>query len=366
MKPENFPTPLEVFSRLVTVSTEITSPSADSIAFGVVLGIYAATHAFGGSGLLAVLAFGLVLGNLPNRGDIAAQEVQFLTFHSELSFLVKREAPKLLAGPKFESVDLHVLTRQAMRTYDLLFYVNADERRETDCYWRPVYTIVTLPLIRNMIDCLYSITFILQDPAMNGSWFRQSGFKKALAALDEDEKRYGGRPEWDEWIAKSRDMLALGIRLCGLTTTEVAAPLTPWPTLGKYVSDKQSGGTTTPHQDFLRTFVYGRWREYSAMAHGAFEGLMPTAMYYVADSIPHDDRLKLDEAHPKILSFHLARAAAILLCIVTELQAHFHFDGASIDERIHKLWNVLMPVFEVKELFSERYEQLMKDRHIDP
>ncbi|HEV3510074.1 MAG TPA: cation:proton antiporter [Candidatus Sulfotelmatobacter sp.] len=62
---------------------------SNTVAFGAVLGIYAVTHAVGGSGLLAVLAFGLILGNLPNRGDIAARELQFLSFHSELSFLVR-------------------------------------------------------------------------------------------------------------------------------------------------------------------------------------------------------------------------------------------------------------------------------------
>src|SRR5438552_2976423 len=87
---------------------------------------------------------------------------------------VKREAPALMSAPQFVPVDLHVLTRQAMRTYDLLFYVNADERREGDCYWRPAYTVVTLPLIRNMIDCLFNITAILQDPRRNGPWFRRS------------------------------------------------------------------------------------------------------------------------------------------------------------------------------------------------
>jgi cell volume regulation protein A len=54
-----------------------------------VLGIYSATHAIGGTGLLAVLAFGLVLGNLPGRVEIKREEVQFLAFHSELSFLVR-------------------------------------------------------------------------------------------------------------------------------------------------------------------------------------------------------------------------------------------------------------------------------------
>src|ERR1700675_976098 len=62
---------------------------------------------------------------------------------------VKREVPKFLAAPPFVSVDLHVMIRQAMSTYDLLFYLNADERRETDCYWRNSYGVVILPLIRN-------------------------------------------------------------------------------------------------------------------------------------------------------------------------------------------------------------------------
>jgi hypothetical protein len=63
-----------------------------------------------------------------------------------------------------------VLIRQAIYTSNLLFFLNADERRETDCYWRNAYTIVTLPLIRNMIDCLYNVTAILQNPSAKRAW----------------------------------------------------------------------------------------------------------------------------------------------------------------------------------------------------
>ncbi len=73
------------------------------------------------------------------------------------------------------------------------------------------------------------------------------------------------------------------IRADGLTMPDVSAQM-PWQTLGKYIADKQSGGMITPHQNFRKTFTYGKWREYSTMAHGAFEGLMPVTMYYIADS----------------------------------------------------------------------------------
>jgi hypothetical protein len=253
-----------------------------------------------------------------------------------------------------------------MYTYDLLFYLNADERRETDPHWRNVYTIVAFPLVRNMIDCLYNVTAILQDPAGKGSLWRESGYRKAFAALDQTEKRYGGQPKWDEWIRKNREALDLGIRACGLTVAGVMAQKAKWPTLGKYIADKQTGGTLTPHQDFLNTLMYGEWSKYSAMAHGAFEGLLEVALYYTEDSLDHDFREQLDQKHPDIMSRCLAHAAAILLCLVTELQAHFHFDdnGARINERIHAMWDVLMPLFEIKELYKERYAQLMKERGI--
>jgi hypothetical protein len=56
------------------------------------------------------------------------------------------------------------------------------------------------------------------------------------------------------------------------------------------------------------------------------------------------------------------------LCIVTELQSSFKFDdnGANINENIHRMWDVLMPLFDVKELYEEHYKELMQKRGINP
>jgi hypothetical protein len=295
--------------------------------------------------------------------DAGAFQEPLVRLAEVLAQKVKREAPKALPAPGFVSFDLHILVRHAMYTYNLLFYLNADERRKNDCYWRAGYSIASLPLIRNMIDCLYNITAILQEPEVNGPWFRKSGFKNAFAAFDEQEQRYGGRPEWDEWIRKGRGELDCELRKINFTTVDVLKT-SPWLTLGQYVSRQRPGGMTTPHQDFLRTFTYGNWREYSAMAHAGFDGLMHVGIFYAADSMPHEERDKLEDGHLRIFSAHIARAALMLLCIITELQAHFLFEGADINERVHKMWSVLMPVFEVKELYDQRYCQLMKEKHL--
>jgi hypothetical protein len=280
---------------------------------------------------------------------------------------LKREAYSVLAAPAFVAIDLHVLMRQAMYTYDLLFYLNADERRETDPYWKNAYTIVTLPLVRNMIDSLYNIMAILEHPAGKGLLWRESGYRKAYETIKKTEKRYGGKPEWDDWTRKNREALDLSLRASGLTMSGVLAKKAKWPTLGRYLGETRSGGPT-PNQEFLKTFMYGNWSKYSAMAHGAFEGLLDIAVYYTEDSLTHDFREQLDRRHPDFMTTCLGQAAAILLCMVTELQAYFRFDdnGARINERIHKMWNVLLLMPDVKELYDGRYAQFMKDRMINP
>ena len=157
------------------------------------------------------------------------------------------------------------------------------------------------------------------------------------------------------------------MRIHGFNEAEVLKA-SQWPTLGRYIKSPRAGGTFSAHQQFLRLLTYGPWREYSALSHGTFDGLLDTAMAYIPDMVPNEDRPKLDEIHPIQVSTHISQAAGILISVVTELQAYFHFDdaGARINERIHEVWNALLPTFTVKQLHNERYAQLMRGRGINP
>ena len=95
-----------------------------------------------------------------------------------------------------------------------------------------------------------------------------------------------------------------------------------------------------------------------------FAGPLPVGAYYISDFLPHAERPKVDSSYDMFLSMHIGRAATVLLCMITELQAYFRFDGARINERISKLWETLIPLFEANELYEGRYSQLMKVRGI--
>ena len=300
--------------------------------------------------------------------DASSFQRKLETLAEVLAQKLWREAPKLLgATPGYVSVDLHVMLRQMIYTYNLFFYLNADERVVSDPYYRKQYSVVMLPLVRNMIDCFYNITAILQNPSVKGAEFRSSGYKAKLEAFDEDAAKYGGQPGWDEWIAKGRASLAQDMRINRFNELEVRKT-GQWPTLGRYVKAPQTGGTFSPHQQALKLLNYGPWREYSALAHSTFDGLLETAATYIVDMLPHEERPKLDEVYPIRLSTHISQAAGILISVVTELQAYFRFDdvGARINQRIHEVWNALRPAFAVKELYDGRYAQLMEDKGINP
>jgi hypothetical protein len=153
----------------------------------------------------------------------------------------------------------------------------------------------------------------------------------------------------------------------GFNATQAEVDAQPdWMTLGKYLSQKGSGGTLNDNQTFLSTFEFGPWREYSALSHGGPEALRDVGMFYRYKEQPFEDRPKIDDALERIRSLHLMRGALVLLATITELQLLFHFRDANIDSRIHKIWNALLQHVEVRELYDERYKALMEQKGIKP
>lgn len=136
-----------------------------------------------------------------------------------------------------------------------------------------------------------------------------------------------------------------------------------WLTLGGYIRDVKHN-FASKHQTFLKTLTLGFWKEYSGISHATFNGLLPIALFLAPKDLPHEQRPNVDFASDGMISLHITRVAAILLCMLTEVQVSCRFDGARINHRLHEVWNVLLVVPEIKELYDERYAQLMKDRGI--
>ena len=61
---------------------------------------------------------------------------------------VFREGHQHIAGPQYVREDIATLVRYGASVYNLLNYLNADERRNGDCYWYVRYGVTAMSLVR--------------------------------------------------------------------------------------------------------------------------------------------------------------------------------------------------------------------------
>lgn len=296
---------------------------------------------------------------------IDASTYQHLIAHlsETMAEKVRREGHKQISTPATFHSDIFISIRHAQNTYNFLHWVHSDDMRAS-AGWRDTYTVACQPLILNLMDNLYTITLLLQDPYKRGPQFRASGIRKGFLYVEAEEVRYKGKPEWDKWIVDSHAKLDILLRANGFTEAAVMdkKQFPDWPTLGKYLG-------TLPlddHKKFLATFTFRPWKQYSSVAHGGPEGLHEVGMFLNRDGHRHEERPLIDDAHDRTMSFHMMRAAILLLAICTEVQAAYKFkdEGARINDRIIESWQALQPSMEAKEIYDEHYEQLMKDKGI--
>ena len=149
-----------------------------------------------------------------------------------IGYKLEREGMAMIT-PSYVAFDIFAMVRQVLKTYELFFYINADVR-QSDPSWHIGYPAALLPVLRTMIDCLYNVTTILEDPSVNGAYFRASGYRQILASIAEDQKTYGGSQERDAHIAERREAVNYDMRAFGFTAAQVAA--SPyWLTLSRYL-----------------------------------------------------------------------------------------------------------------------------------
>lgn len=269
---------------------------------------------------------------------------------------VEREGPSTLRCPNV-TTDVGVILSQLTWTYNLLRWINADDTRHGACGYQAPYTFVSLPLVRTIIDGFYNCTSLLDDPSRSMA-FRIGGYFRLRQALREEEGRYGDDPAWQEDFRNRRSALQMRLAADRLTDADLDEKKNRWPLLGEYLQQKPD----TPHKQLLRRISLGLWREYSSISHASYDGLVQLFPFIGRDRIPHEMRTPALEGYRlRVFFMHFARAAVLLLCLLTEIQHFFNFDGSNIDRRLWDIWAAMLPIYEAKELYDFRYAAILRN-----
>lgn len=110
-------------------------------------------------------------------------------------------------------------------------------------------------------------------------------------------------------------------------------------------------------------FMLGAWDEYSSISHASYSAycdyfLSPTI---AKDSFGFEHRDKKDEKWLNCqITWHIGRAASILLSLTTEIQAAFDFEIPQIKERLAVLWTSMLGLDEPRAIYDFRYKNLVE------
>ncbi len=127
--------------------------------------------------------------------------------------------------------------------------------------------------------------------------------------------RNGQDPGWREYLAAKRESYKDSMRVEGITDADLNNKANEWPLLGKFLGQKPD----TPHKQMLRELTLGFWKEYSSISHASYDGLVSIFPFIAGDKIPVEKRFDITDAGERYITMHIGRAAALLLCLLTEI-----------------------------------------------
>jgi len=273
-----------------------------------------------------------------------------------LTNLVEREGVSKLPVPTVIE-DIGMILRQVTATYNAIRWVNADDTRYGLIGYRGSYTVVTLPLVRTIIDGLYNATALLDDPS-RGRNYRISGIYRMRRALQLDQPKYANNPDWQPDLDRRRSIISRLMQMNSFTEADLDDRSNKWPLLSQYLKQEPRD---SPHRMLMRQLTELFWEEYSAVSHVSFDALLAHCGFLAKDRVPHEMRKTMDNAAMRHLTMHYARAAGLVACLLTEVQHYFKFDGHNIDKRLRDVWMAMQQLYEVRELYAFRYNGLLRE-----
>lgn len=216
----------------------------------------------------------------------------------------------------------------------------------------PKYPFQARVLVRELIDILFTIVAIVENPGENSNKYEKAGYRNLWERYELEKNKYGNDPEWNSWFkTKKENLLDPLAKTLNLTEEEKNNPVKAimrWPNPNRMLSKSE----ISLHPDkikFLKeieTWLYGELSEWSHMGWGGL------AMGLFSD---------MPETHwtpGKVESDAVVSGILILLMILSEITISC---GYGKIQELRYVWTILNNYFdEAKDYYNLRYDNLLK------
>lgn len=244
-----------------------------------------------------------------------------------------------------------LLALVAATTYETIKYFCADG--PDDPARKLSFGTSSSPLLRSLVDEIYTVVFLSEDLESRVAWYYRSGWREIFERDTTYRVKYGADPLWKEWLEGHRQFLEHVRKEWGITESEAKNPklIKWWPTPGQMTNVKALSPESRRFFEFLEAWFY---RELSQGTHLTFPGLARRGASFLRKK---DNRLRESE-WLKIRSDSVGYAVVLLLAFLTEIN---HLFGFGLGQRCAYLWGVLTQYMGfAEELFSVRYRALLE------
>lgn len=241
-----------------------------------------------------------------------------------------------------------LLARLAQTTFNSVACLCAE--KPVDAARSTAFSTSTSPLLRALLDEIFTVVFIAEDLRARVRWYHSAGWREMLENYDRYRARYSGKPAWDEWLAEWRSWLDHTRDSGYVSAAEAAAPNTiaRWPTPSQMRSERfPLGAEARTYLEYLYDWFY---KEASQEDHLSLPGLISRGSIFLR---PKDDPHKEAE-WMKRRSDAMASAVVLLIAFLSELIIVFGW--SDLRERAEYIWKILTEFSPIAaEVYGERY-----------
>ncbi len=260
---------------------------------------------------------------------------------------VERSLPPAITKVVGAPPILLLMTKVAETTFSTIRYFCADEPE--DPARRISFASSAPPLLRALLDEIFTVIFVGEDVAGRVLWYNKAGWREMREEHDRHLQRYKGKsPEWDAWLAEYGEKLDKNQSHFGITAQEAAQPQTIqwWPTPAQMLGLKVLGPENQRFLEYMRDWFY---REFSQADHLSLPGLIRRGGPFL---LPSDEK-RSENIKKKIRSDWVTHALVLYLAFLTEIVLLCGFD---FKDRCAYIWGILKEYSPIAdEVFQERY-----------
>jgi hypothetical protein len=225
----------------------------------------------------------------------------------------------------------------------------AAHHRESDAVRTPFILAALSPLVRELLDQVFTLAFLFEDLPTRWIQFKKGGWRD-LRRQNEVLHRHDGDEIWRPFIEANDHLLGMLRRAAAITEQEETVGGTVrWPNAGAMASQCPAGEL----KDYLTHLDEWFYRELSQTSHAQFVGLLNEAPFLNVDRVTSGrSKFLFIEQKRALVAF---RGIGLTLAVFSELDIALKLGLAG---PLLSLWRKAVSVQpEILELFTMRYER---------